>query len=116
MKFFSWVKKFRLWILSGLSSVMLLVALFVLRSRNKQKEKLEAEKKNAAISKQLLVTAKESGEVKGRDSVLAEQEAAVKATTDKTTEAIHEAEKPKSRSAAEVADLLNSAYGRKSDG
>jgi RNA-binding protein YhbY len=114
-KFWNWLKEFYAWVLGGLSFVLITILLVFIKVTGYQKDKLKKENAANKAKANLGKNAVASGVVKGREQILAEKEAAAIAAVAVTTEEINEAEKPKSRTSSEVADILNTAYGRKRD-
>lgn len=115
MKFWEWLKEFYAWVLGCLSFVLISILLIFIKVTGYQKDKLKKENAASKAKADLGKNAVASGVVKGRDQILAEKEAAAIAAIAVTTEEIDEAEKPKFRSSSEIADILNTAYGRKRD-
>lgn len=114
-KFIGWIKKFYLWVLGGISSLIITIALVMLKVRKSQKEKLEQENLTNLIKIRQGKTARASGETKGKDAVLAKEEQAVVSAIKESDETINEIKKPGERSAAAIVDILNAAYGRRND-
>jgi hypothetical protein len=110
-----WIKKSYLWILSGLTSAIITVLLVFIKIKKKQNEQLKNENENNKLKAKLGDNAFASGEVKGKDEILAQQEAIVEETIKNTEKEINEVKKPKTYASVDVAAKLNTIYGRRND-
>jgi hypothetical protein len=114
-KIILWIKKRYLWILGAISSGMITILLIILKIKNAQNRDLRRGKVYVDTSKKQLENSGKAGEVKGKDAVLSEQEKQVEASLKKDEEALNETGKKTDRSSSEIADILNSAYGKPKD-